>query len=92
MAGDPPWEAAVEAEDVETARLFIESAGIIVSTPHATTVYDVRGARYDVPKWVMVEPHNLLPEPKKDDAAAGGEGEGGKQEEEGGGREFQVVV
>ena len=76
---DLAGEAAVEAEDVATARLFIESAGIIVATPHATTLYDERGARYDIPKWVMADPDNLMPEPKSTSGGGGGGGgaEGG---------------
>ena len=36
-------KAACEAPDMETTRLLIESAGIIVSTRDMTTCYDERG-------------------------------------------------
>lgn len=55
----------MEAEDVATARLIVESAGIIVATPHATTAYDERGSKYDIPKWVIVEPDNLAREERR---------------------------
>ena len=41
-------KAAVEAEDIHTARLFVESAGIIVVTPDMTCVFDERGAKVDL--------------------------------------------
>ena len=58
------WEvlkAAVlsAASDIETARLYLESAGIIVATPNLTTVFDERGAKYDLPRWVLITPRNV---------------------------------
>ena len=58
-------------------------------------MYDERGSRYDIPKWAMVEPNNLLPEGKppknKEEEAEAGE-EGGGRGGAGGGGGFQVVV
>ena len=36
--------ASASSGDIETARLFVESAGCIVATPHLTVVFDERGA------------------------------------------------
>ena len=57
--------AVTEAQlsgDMQTARLFVESAGIIVATPHLTVVFDERGAKYDIPRWVLVTPTNVVPD------------------------------
>lgn len=56
-------KAAVDAQDIETARLFVESADIIVALPDMSVCYDVRGGRYEIPKWVMADPSNLRPDP-----------------------------
>jgi hypothetical protein len=37
--------ASASSGDIETARLFVESAGCIVATPHLTVVFDERGAK-----------------------------------------------
>ena len=65
-------KAAVEAEDIHTARLFVESAGIIVVTPDMTCVFDERGAKYDIPRWVISDPTNVV----------GGAGTSRREEEE----------
>ncbi|KAG2426873.1 hypothetical protein HYH02_014725 [Chlamydomonas schloesseri] len=51
-------KAACEA-DQETCKLIIESAGIIVAAPDMTICYDERGAKYELPKYVLAEPINL---------------------------------
>ncbi|GLC46664.1 hypothetical protein PLESTB_001549100 [Pleodorina starrii] len=51
-------KAACEA-DQETAKLLIESAGIIVAAHDMTVCYDERGAKYELPKYVLSEPVNL---------------------------------
>lgn len=56
-------KAAVDAQDIETARLFVESASIIVALPDMSVCYDERGGRYEIPKWVMADPSNLRPDP-----------------------------
>ncbi|GAX84347.1 hypothetical protein CEUSTIGMA_g11769.t1 [Chlamydomonas eustigma] len=52
-------KAVCEAEDMETAKLIIESAGIIMGSADMTTYYDERGAKYDLPKYVLSFPTNL---------------------------------
>lgn len=64
------WEvlrAAVTCGNIDTARVFVESAGIIVATPHLTCVFDERGGKYDIPLWVLTTPSNLVPEPMDDE-------------------------
>jgi hypothetical protein len=56
--------SAQSSGDIQTARLFVESAGIIVATPHLTVVFDERGAKYDIPRWVLATPTNVAPEPE----------------------------
>ncbi len=56
------WDAlraACEA-DAETARAIIESAGVAVAAPDMTVLYDERGAKYSLPKFVLAEPTNLI--------------------------------
>ncbi|KAG2485045.1 hypothetical protein HYH03_016144 [Edaphochlamys debaryana] len=52
-------KAAIEAEH-ETSKLIIESAGIIVAVPDMTVCYDERGAKYELPKYVLSDPVNLV--------------------------------
>lgn len=55
------WDAlkgACEA-DPETAKIIIQSAGIIVSKPDMTVCYDERGAKYELPKYAISAPTNL---------------------------------
>lgn len=56
------WDAlkgACEAEDIDTAKLIIESAGIIVVAHDMTVCYDERGAKYELPKYVISNPINM---------------------------------
>jgi len=53
-------KAAAECEDMESTKLILESAGIIVNTTDMTICYDERGAKYDLPKYVLSEPTNLI--------------------------------
>ncbi|XP_059664420.1 uncharacterized protein LOC132310235 [Cornus florida] len=56
------WDAlraAVEA-DLTLAQAIVESAGIIVQIPDMTICYDERGAKYELPKYVLSEPTNLI--------------------------------
>eukprot|EP00252_Welwitschia_mirabilis_P021428 TRINITY_DN54_c0_g1_i1.p1 TRINITY_DN54_c0_g1~~TRINITY_DN54_c0_g1_i1.p1 ORF type:complete len:116 (+),score=27.12 TRINITY_DN54_c0_g1_i1:449-796(+) len=58
------WDAlrvAAEA-DLGMARVIVDSAGIIVTSEDMTTCYDERGAKYDLPKYVLSEPSNLIKE------------------------------
>ena len=51
-------KAAVES-DIDTARLIVESAGIIVPGRDLSTCWDTRGALYSLPKYVLSAPTNL---------------------------------
>ncbi|BBM97524.1 hypothetical protein MPTK1_1g06360 [Marchantia polymorpha subsp. ruderalis] len=55
------WDAlraAAEAE-ISLAQLIVDSAGVIVTSEDLSTCYDERGAKYDLPKYVLSEPTNL---------------------------------
>ncbi|GLJ12079.1 hypothetical protein SUGI_0183520 [Cryptomeria japonica] len=56
------WDALRAAAEAELglARAIVDSAGIIVTSDDMTTCYDERGAKYDLPKYVLSEPINLL--------------------------------
>lgn len=51
-------KAACEA-DMATARLIIDSAGIIIAAEDMTVCYDERGAKYELPTYVLSDPSNL---------------------------------
>ncbi|KAM0889379.1 hypothetical protein ACQ4PT_027738 [Festuca glaucescens] len=56
------WDAlrvAAESE-VALAQTIVESAGVIVSNADLTLCYDERGAKYELPKYVLSEPTNLV--------------------------------
>ncbi|CAI9292850.1 unnamed protein product [Lactuca saligna] len=56
------WDAlraAAEAE-LHLAQTIVDSAGIIVHEPDLTVCYDEKGARYELPKYVLSEPTNLV--------------------------------
>mmetsp|Transcript_12486 Transcript_12486/g.26927 ORF Transcript_12486/g.26927 Transcript_12486/m.26927 type:complete len:131 (+) Transcript_12486:219-611(+) len=55
-------KAACEAE-MATAKLIIESAGVIVASPDMTVCYDERGAKYELPKFVLSDPINVVTAP-----------------------------
>ncbi|XP_020088644.1 ubiquitin domain-containing protein 1-like [Ananas comosus] len=52
-------QAAAEA-DLNFAQTIIDSAGIIVSNADMSLCYDERGAKYELPKFVLSEPTNLI--------------------------------
>ncbi|KMZ71664.1 Ubiquitin domain-containing protein [Zostera marina] len=52
-------QAAAEAE-LTLAQVIVESAGVIVTSSDMTTCYDERGAKYELPKYVLSEPSNLI--------------------------------
>ncbi|GIL51983.1 hypothetical protein Vafri_7947 [Volvox africanus] len=52
-------KAACEAEP-ETCKLLVESAGIIVAAADMSVCYDERGAKYELPKYVLSDPINLI--------------------------------
>lgn len=56
------WAAlkvACEAPDIETTRVILEAAGLVVVRPDLTVVYDERGARYELPKYVLSDPEDV---------------------------------
>ncbi|CAM6105017.1 unnamed protein product [Calypogeia fissa] len=55
------WDALRAAAEAETslAQLIVDSAGVIVTSEDLSTCYDERGAKYDLPKYVLSEPTNL---------------------------------
>jgi hypothetical protein len=53
-------KAACQSQDMATARLILETAGIIVARHDMTVMYDERGSKYELPKYVLCEPSNLL--------------------------------
>lgn len=56
------WDAlrAAAEADVSLAQAIVESAGVIVSNADLTLCYDERGAKYELPKYVLSEPTNLV--------------------------------
>ncbi|KAJ4980700.1 hypothetical protein NE237_031537 [Protea cynaroides] len=56
------WDALRAAAETELslAQAIVESAGIIVASADLTTCYDERGAKYELPKYVLSEPTNLI--------------------------------
>ena len=46
--------------DLDTARLLVDSAGIIVAAPNMTTCWDTMGHKYVLPKWVFRDPRNAI--------------------------------
>ncbi|XP_010529214.1 PREDICTED: ubiquitin domain-containing protein 1-like [Tarenaya hassleriana] len=58
------WDAlrAAAEADLTMAQAVVDSAGVIVQNSDLTTCYDERGARYELPKYVLSEPTNLIKE------------------------------
>ncbi|XP_047059027.1 ubiquitin domain-containing protein 1-like [Lolium rigidum] len=58
------WDALRAAADAELslAQTIVNSAGIIVTNSDMTLCYDERGAKYELPKYVLSEPTNLIKE------------------------------
>ncbi|OIV92462.1 hypothetical protein TanjilG_02225 [Lupinus angustifolius] len=57
------WDAlraAAEADDLSLAQAIVDSAGVIVQSSDLTVCYDERGAKYELPKYVLSEPTNLI--------------------------------
>lgn len=55
------WDALHAASEAEMsfAQAIVDSAGIIVISEDMSTCYDERGAKYDLPKYVLSEPMNI---------------------------------
>eukprot|EP00250_Pteridium_aquilinum_P009579 c18767_g1_i1 orf=549-905(-) len=56
------WDALRAASEAELslAQVIVDSAGVIVTSDDMSTCYDERGAKYDLPKYVLSEPVNIL--------------------------------
>ncbi|KAI3697786.1 hypothetical protein L6452_30883 [Arctium lappa] len=56
------WDAlrAAADADLSLAQTIVDSAGIIVQKADLTICYDERGAKYELPKYVLSEPTNLV--------------------------------
>ncbi|CAF2258145.1 hypothetical protein HID58_030825 [Brassica napus] len=57
------WDAlraAAEEEDLSLAQTIIESAGVIVHNADLTICYDEKGSKYELPKYVLRDPSNLI--------------------------------
>ncbi|KAH9723243.1 mutator transposase mudra protein [Citrus sinensis] len=58
------WDAlrAAAEADLSLAQAIVDSAGVIVQSADLTICYDERGAKYELPKYVLSEPTNLIRE------------------------------
>ncbi|TYG97444.1 hypothetical protein ES288_A10G039300v1 [Gossypium darwinii] len=58
------WDALRVAAESELtyAQAIINSAGVIVQNDDLTICYDERGAKYELPKYVLSEPINMIHE------------------------------
>ncbi|WRX26577.1 DC-UbP/UBTD2 [Theobroma cacao] len=58
------WDALRAAAEAELilAQAIIDSAGVIVQNDDLTICYDERGAKYELPKYVLSDPINLIHE------------------------------
>ncbi|XP_035549832.1 ubiquitin domain-containing protein 1-like isoform X1 [Juglans regia] len=56
------WDAlrAAAEADLTLSQAIVESAGVIVQSADLTICYDERGAKYELPKYVLSEPTNLI--------------------------------
>ncbi|CAL9117096.1 unnamed protein product [Musa acuminata var. zebrina] len=56
------WDAlrAAAEADLDLAQAIVDSAGIIIPNADMTLCYDERGAKYELPKYVLSEPTNLI--------------------------------
>ncbi|KAL3633883.1 hypothetical protein CASFOL_022645 [Castilleja foliolosa] len=56
------WDALRAAAEAELtlAQAIVDSAGIIVHNADLTVCFDERGVRYELPKYVLSEPKNLI--------------------------------
>ncbi|KAL8031996.1 hypothetical protein ABFX02_13G064600 [Erythranthe guttata] len=57
------WDAlrAAAEADPTLAQAIVENAGIVVHNADMTVCFDETGARYELPKYVLSEPKNLIP-------------------------------
>ncbi|EIE23586.1 hypothetical protein COCSUDRAFT_53398 [Coccomyxa subellipsoidea C-169] len=65
------WDALKAAceSDLQTAKLILDSAGVVVASDDMSVCYDERGGKYELPKYVLNAPSNLTVGPKAPCAA-----------------------
>lgn len=71
------WDALKAAcdADLETARAILQGAGVIVAAADMSICYDERGSKYELPRFVISDPSNLVPTaPGKSGSSGGGSG------------------
>ncbi|CAI5506167.1 unnamed protein product [Closterium sp. Naga37s-1] len=58
------WDAlkAATEGDRSMAQVILESAGVVVDVPDMSVCYDERGAKYELPHYVLSDPINLIKE------------------------------
>ncbi|XP_010441674.1 PREDICTED: ubiquitin domain-containing protein 1-like [Camelina sativa] len=58
------WDAlrAAAEADLKLAQTIVDSAGVIVQNSDLSLCGDERGARYELPRYVLSEPTNLIRE------------------------------
>ncbi|KAG6793763.1 hypothetical protein POTOM_002986 [Populus tomentosa] len=58
------WDAlqAAAGAELSLAQAIVDSAGVIIQNADLTVCYDERGAKYELPKYVLSEPTNLIRE------------------------------
>ncbi|KAG6416670.1 hypothetical protein SASPL_124105 [Salvia splendens] len=61
------WDAlrAAAEADLTLAQTIVDCVGIIIQNPDLTICYDERGAKYELPKYVVSEPTNLIRDSRK---------------------------
>jgi Ubiquitin-binding domain len=52
-------KAALEADDMETTRVFLQAAEVKPANSHLTAFYDSRGFLYEVAQWAVSDPSDL---------------------------------
>ncbi|GMH35970.1 hypothetical protein BSKO_03838 [Bryopsis sp. KO-2023] len=65
------WDAlrAAFTGDPNMRHIIIESAGIIVEAEDYSVCYDEKGAKYELPKFILSDPTNLIEEKRTADSA-----------------------
>ncbi|CAI7921337.1 unnamed protein product [Closterium sp. NIES-53] len=58
------WDAlkAATEGDRDMAQVILELAGVVVDVPDMSVCYDERGAKYELPHYVLSDPINLIVE------------------------------
>merc|ERR1711937_897302 len=67
--GEPViWDAlkVATATDIESAKLILEAADVIIAEPDLSVCYDQKGRKYELPVYVLSEPINILPDEEED--------------------------